>query len=369
MKIAVISLKVNANYGGLLQAWALQQILIRLGHNPTLIDGPSHCDLPLFQKCYIYPIRLFNKIFRHSSKPIRHESMLARDWNHNIQGVQQFIDKLNIRSVKTLSEISEDDYDAIIYGSDQVWRPAYFRPFLGDMRNAFGWFARKWKNIRLYSYAASFGIETLDEYTADELKDISSMLGRFSQISVRENSGINLCHKLGVKATHVLDPTMLLNRTDYLQLIDNATGPVTRNKGLMTYILDPSEQSARAIETLSLKLDKEPFSTIAPAGTPANTVEQWLAGFRDADFIVTDSFHACVFSIIFGKPFIVISNVNRGTARIDSLLEMLGLMHHKISVSDLHAISPADYTFDQRNLNTTIQKLREKSFDILKNIN
>lgn len=368
MKIAVISLKVNANYGGLLQAWALQQILIRLGHNPVLIDGPSHCDLPLLQKCHIYPIRLFNKIFRHSTKPIRHESMLARDWNHSIQGVQQFIDKLNIRTIKTLSEISEDDYDAIIYGSDQVWRPAYFRPFLGDMRDAFGWFAKGWKNVRFYSYAASFGIDTLDEYSTDELRDIRSVIGRFSQISVRESSGINLCRKLGVEATHVLDPTMLLNRTDYLQLIDSSPVPVTRNKGLMTYILDPSEQTTEAIENLSQTLGKESFSTIASAGSPANPVEQWLAGFRDADFIVTDSFHACVFSIIFGKPFIVLSNVSRGTARIDSLLEMMGLMHHKVSFSDVHAISPDDYTIDRRSLSTKIQELRKISFGILTNI-
>lgn len=368
MKIAVISLKVNSNYGGILQAWALQQILIRLGHEPVLIDTASPADISFIRKSYLYPIRLINKVFFHATKPIRHEAMETMDWNRSMHGVSSFINNINIRTIKNISEIKETDYDGIIYGSDQVWRPGYFRHFLGNMRNAFGWFARDWENIKIYSYAASFGIDTLDEYTAEELADIRRVIKRFSKISVREKSGIRLCQELGTEATHVLDPTMLLDSTDYLQLIDESKLHIKKRRGIMTYILDPSDKSEKIIEELSLLTGKHSFSTLAPIDSPSKSVEQWLAGFRDADFIVTDSFHACVFSIIFNKPFIVISNSTRGTARIDSLLEMFGLSQHKITTPTLPTNPISTYTLDKCFIHSKLQTLRNTSFAILNNI-
>ena len=115
---------------------------------------------------------------------------------------------------------------------------------------------------------------------------------------------------------------MLLNFEDYVDLIEKAN---TKNLGnLFCYILDENQDAEKIISFLQndgyipcyAGLDSVKYSV---------SVEQWLRNFYDATLIVTDSFHACVFSILFGKPFVVLRNKVRGTARLDSLLKMFSL--------------------------------------------
>ena len=332
MRIAVISLKVNANYGGILQAWALQKTLTQMGHEVVLIDGPGPKDISLLQAVFKYPWRAFRKQFMHSTKPIRHERIVAEDFIRHMKNVLPFIDRhIKRRFVNGIGDIQRGEYDAIVFGSDQVWRPAYARYFLGQkMENMFGYFAKDWPETMLAAYAASFGIDNLGEYTQKEKDAIAEVLPKFKGISVREKSGVALCNRLGAEAVNVIDPTLLFSKRDYLQLIDQADYTVLPHHGIMTYILDASEDADAIVNQIS-QLKKLPvFSTLPKPGETPEGVEQWLAGFRDADMIVTDSFHACVFSIIFQKPFVVLANPARGTARIDSLLSVFGLECNRI---------------------------------------
>ena len=294
--------------------------------------------------------------------------MVARGFELSMSGVRSFVDKqLCRRTVNNISELKPNEYDVIIFGSDQVWRPIYFRPFFWNMCNAFGEFATEWNHIILASYAASFGIDSLKEYTKEELKEIPSLLQRFKGVSVREDSGVELCRQLGAKAVHVLDPTMLLNKEDYVSLIDVSEKVTEKRKGIMTYILNWTEASDEVIFEMAKMTGKSVFSTLSSYGEPSKPLEQWLAGFCDADFVITDSFHACVFSIIFCKPFVVLSNSWRGNARIDSLLKMFGLEHHKLSrVSDLLPIE--QYEINVNALDKKFTNFREVSFGFLKQV-
>ena len=154
---------------------------------------------------------------------------------------------------------------------------------------------------------------------------------------MREDSGGELCKKyLGVSAAHVIDPTMLLSKEDYCKIIerDESRGflePRVSEKRLFAYVLDeaPEKKSLIADVATQLGLSVEeimPKREALQSGKASYPpVSAWLRGFRDAEFVVTDSFHGCVFSIIFNKPFIAIGNAGRGMSRFHSLLKMFGL--------------------------------------------
>ena len=165
-------------------------------------------------------------------------------------------------------------------------------------------------------------------------------------------------------AVHVLDPTMLLSKDDYLKLIESEDSPCSTNM-LLTYVLDRVQEKSEIINKIGNALHLTPyengpakyFSNIIENNVPEcvfPSVSRWLAGFRDAQFVVTDSFHGTVFSIIFNKPFVAILNSERGASRFISLLSILGLENRLIStgdeVSEEH-LRPIDYTEVNKILN------------------
>ena len=140
---------------------------------------------------------------------------------------------------------------------------------------------------------------------------------------------------MGVDAVHLLDPTMLLNKEDYIRLVEQEQIPSSEKK-LMTYILDQSEEKQAIVRKISQTLSLSP-NVVMPEKNFAQVgkkdidqcvfppVTDWLRGFMDAEYVVTDSFHGTVFSIIFNKPFVVMANRERGMARFTSLLKKFDL--------------------------------------------
>lgn len=137
---------------------------------------------------------------------------------------------------------------------------------------------------------------------------------------------------MDVEATQVLDPTLLLVANDYQKLFEKAKIP--KSEGDMhCYILDNNPQKQALIDNIARERRLKPFSVLTPVPMQIKEatiltqppVEQWLRAFYDSEFVVTDSFHACVFSILFRKQFIVYGNQERGMTRFHSLLSILGL--------------------------------------------
>lgn len=325
MKIAIVTLPLHTNYGGILQAYALQTVLERMGHEvehlqPEVIYPKLH---PYWKMPFVYCKRLMRKYFGgERSLPI---FIHPQKWIR--KNTDRFIAKhINCRYLKE-HEWNEDlanYYDAFVFGSDQIWRPCYARP----IEKYYGSFIER-TNVKKIAYAASFGTE-VNEYTLEQQNNCSFLLRNFDVVSVREESGVCLCKQLfDVKAKHVLDPTMLLNRNDYLKLIDKKDKLNTTGK-LAVYVLDSNPDIDAVIKEVATKTDLLPYkinSKCEDGNAPICDrqqfpLENWLKAFNDADLIITDSFHACVFSIIFRKPFIVYGNISRGMARFHSLLKM-----------------------------------------------
>ena len=338
MKIGILTQPLHNNYGGILQAYALQTILKRMGHEAWIINR-DFAEVPLWRRIAAFckslvlqyasgnknsPFFLFFSTEEQKSIINRNTSVFI---DNNIQPRTRCL-----KSNKALlKEIKKQKFDAYIVGSDQVWRPMY-SPCLG---NYFVDFVDNETNIKRIAYAASFGVDTW-EFTKKQTKQCAALVQKFDAVSVREKSAISLCQTfLNKDALHVLDPTLLLDKSDYVKLVLEAKESVS-DGDLMAYILDSSTEKTEMINIIAQQLELKSFSAMASKKLTRKTknnieecifpsITKWLRGFMDAKFVVTDSFHGCVFSIIFNKPFIVIGNEKRGMSRFSSLLEMFDL--------------------------------------------
>lgn len=315
MKIAVLTLPFSNNYGGYLQAYALMEILKKLGHEPELlyVQLKNRSQFKkIIGKYFLSKREKLKKIVEKNT--IYFSDTYINPKTEKIYSANDFIKYKNI-------------FDAYIVGSDQVWRPTMNK----YIDQAFFGFVTKPKAI-LLSYAASFGLDKW-EYTEEQTKKFKKEINHFNAVSVREESGIELCEKyFDVKANHVLDPTMLLSVEDYRKIIRQEKES-SFNGELLTYFLDKTEEKQYLEDMVAKVYGLKSYSVnVKSKGTNVKledkiypTVTSWLKGFDDAQYIVTDSFHGCAFAILFNKPFIVYGNEKRGMARFNSLLKIFGL--------------------------------------------
>lgn len=340
MKIGILTLPLHTNYGGILQAYALQTVLERMGHEVVVFNKRAKPPiLPSYKKPLYYSARFIKKILINPHTIIRRETIARREYPIVSQYTQRFINQyIHCYWIHGIQDIEKAKIDAMVVGSDQIWRPRYFvRMWRSDYANAFLAFTEKW-DIKRYAYAASFGVSEW-EYPQEMNGTLREAARRFNAISVREKSGIDLCRDfLGEPAVQVLDPTMLLAKEDYVQLIENGRQPQSAGD-LFCYILDSTPEMEGLVARIAREKQMKPFHVKAERMEKTRSVEErthkpveaWIRGFYDAKFVVTDSFHACVFSILFGKPFLVIGNKGRGLSRFSSLLDMFLLSDNLIA--------------------------------------
>ena len=371
MRIGVLALQLRYNFGGILQAYALQKTLNKLGHKVIHIDQHRYVTLgPWYKKYPIYLKRAIRKYLFGENLIVRADVAINNTTKAIATHTDPFIDK-HIKRIytKDFSNIKKGKFNTIIVGSDQVWRPKYF---FSAIENAYLEFAKDW-DVKRIAYAASFGTEEW-EYNEEQTANCAALLKKFNAVSVRESSATVLCkEKLGAEALHVLDPTMLLEKEDYIKLFKE-TDTVQSNGNLFCYILDESTEKNTTISRISKEKGFTPFyvnSKYNNAEAPLEKriqqpVEKWLRAFYDAEFVITDSFHACVFSIIFNKPFIVYGNKERGMARFDSLLTLFELEDRLVS-SPCEVNKVLQATIDWDRVNSIRKQKKEESLSFLTN--
>lgn len=360
MKIAILTLPLDTNYGGILQCYALQTVLERMGHEVQVLTklryGSSYY--------VIYPLAVCKRMIK---RYMLGKDVAILEAPHEIRrkNVDKFIQHyIHQYKRRTFTEKIAYQFDAIVVGSDQVWRPAYSKPieeaflsFLGDA------------NIKRIAYAASFGLDNCSEYSREQLKTCSCLLKKFDAVSVRESSGVKLCRNyFGVDAVQMLDPTLLLSVDDYRMLIDKVNTKSPQGN-MLVYILDKTEEKMDLVNRVASEKSLTPFWLDSPCEQNEHlpldkqvkkSVEQWLRAFNDASFIVTDSFHGCVFSILFKKQFVVIGNRERGLSRVYSLL-------NSFSISERLVISIKDYGYRKNTLDKIMDfKAVERILDELR---
>lgn len=370
MKIAIITQPLRTNYGGILQNYALHTILKRMGHKPTTLQRDD-LKAPSFLRFIItLAKRFFKKLLGKYTNPLFVEKQWKKDYPIITKNTLGFVNRHIKMCVIDYDNplLKENDFDAYVVGSDQVWRPSY-----NNINFTFLGFTKGW-NVKRLAYAASFGTDEW-EFTSSETEKCKSLASQFDCITVRESSGVELCRKyFCVEAEHVIDPTLLLKKMDYEKLIEDVD---TKPSGgqIFVHVLDKDPDKYRLVDKIAqinnwksfevnCKVDEHEFNV------PVNLriqppIEQWLRAFKEAEFIVTDSFHAMVFSIIFNKPFLVYANTSRGAARFISLLSLLGLENRLLFKSEefnKELLRGINYNI----INEKIDVLRNRAFSIIK---
>lgn len=345
MKICILTQPLGHNYGGLLQAYALQQHIKKSGFEVITINRREP-DKNVFKKTKINTLNLL-RLLLGKIKSIPTEKRQDLVWQNLYKFRDQYISLSAIFDTedKLKKHFDENVYDVVIVGSDQVWRPKY-SPSLMNYFLDFITVNKADTRTKCISYAASFGVDNW-EFTVAETEKCKKHLKKFDAVTVREDSAVNLCKKyLKVDAERVVDPTMLLDASEYESLIDEEPTDAYKGK-VLSYVLDPQKDKQLIAKKVANSLNKKSFF-IKPEkqliDVPPNQiknsqypkVEQWLCAFKNASYVVTDSFHGCVFAILFNKPFIAVGNSSRGLARFESLLSMFDLKERLVlCASDL----------------------------------
>lgn len=354
MKIGILTFHWANNYGAVIQCYALLSKLKELGHDAYVIDRLPHYNGILR--------RLYHKF----------------SYNHKWSWLRFSAFSEDYLSPKTRCYTSEDElkayfanekFDAVIVGSDQVWRWKmigfnYFFDFIDSSVT----------DIKKYSYAASFGLSEWND-TDENTARIKQLLHQFNCISVRENTAVEICKNVfNVKAQVVLDPTLLHESKFYEQVLlanfnNKPSGKVvsyilgTPHKHLVKEVSIWAKQMGLKHNNLLYTSIDMPLQTkLANLPLMHYTPQEWLNEIRNAEYVITNSFHATVFSIIFKKKFVVINNPQGGNDRIDTLLSM-------VNTTKVYNITPFnEYTFRQVIDVSGLNKMRSESIRFLENL-
>ena len=366
MNIAILTQPLGRNYGGILQAFALQTYLKQQGCSVVTIDRKK--PLPIIEEPKLNSKQILKTIIGTLRNiPVNTDPEFIYEHLYVFKNNHLTMSSLFNEDQAVINHFKDNAYDLVIVGSDQVWRPKY-SPSIGLY---FGDFIEKANSsARLMSYAASFGVDHW-EFTNEESEYCKKLIQTFSTVTVREDSGINLCKKhFNIEADQVVDPTLLLKREDYEQLLPRESSTLFSGK-VLNYVLDPDEKKQNIAKTVATQLSKG-VAHVLPQDKSAIKrlyrvnpekyipIEDWLQGFRDCEYVVTDSFHGCIFSIIFNKPFIAIGNAERGLARFNTLFNMFELQDRLILSDEELTIEKINSEINWASINPLVKNFSQK---------
>ena len=374
MKIGIMTFWWSEdNYGQLLQCYALQKYLRELGHDAYVIKYNHFADVVrkqakrnlssvlnpknllkfLQSKYQSYRLNKYNEINK------RHFSTFR---SNNIHFSEKKYNSLNEL------RLNPPPADIYIVGSDQVWNFRFRN--IDTQKNPIHAYMLDFgrEGVKRVSYAASCCYSTLDERYKNE---IIPLLNRFDAISVREADGLTFCNDFGRNdAQVVLDPTFLLKAKDYRLLYKNNNFVIPDTNYVFLYMINDNnsfdvkkiyrwanEKKLKVVYVTANSntnyLDKQLFATI----------EQWLNLIDNAEYVITNSFHCCVFSILFKKQFAVIprkgDDISKGmNTRMEGLFEICSTNNRYLTDFD---VLNKQYIVNEEKFS----KLRENSVNFL----
>lgn len=374
-KICILTQPLFTNYGGILQAYALQKTIKDMGFDVVTDLCPIKI-LSFKERLREKTRRIVLKyLFNKRNINIRQYFLSKNDAKTISKNTKLFIDKY----ISTTDffhgelfpkEVEIKKYDAFIVGSDQVWRNEYSR-----VESYFLDFAKDYPCKKI-AFSASFG-KSYWQFDDKRTKYLSFLAKKFSAISVREKSAIELCKNyLDIDAIHLIDPTLLLTKEDYDNIIKNENEEETQ-EDLVAYLLDDTKEKQDIIKKIQTIKNFSLCNISTKKLTKRqrhinekyifNPVSFWMNKIKNAKFVITDSFHGVVFSIIFNKPFAVIENKQRGNDRFSSLLNMFHLQDRIIKENEAFDSKILGKEIDYKAINSLIEQEKDKAIMFLSN--
>ncbi len=362
MKIALLTIHNANNYGAILQTFALQTVLSTYGKVEIIDYNNRHIsrslDLIRLKPSLHGLLGMGKDIFRlyPRHKVIKKFKIFSNE----------YINKTKEYNLNNIQNCVTNAYDIYIAGSDQIWNPScisnnciidktYFLSFVPE-------------GIKKVSYASSIGKHI---YSDDEKKIVKNSLNDFFAVSVREKDGqTQLENILDKNVEHVLDPTLLLSKDEWIKALDIKNYNSQKEKYILVYSVPKSPLIKNTTEYFKKKLglkvisiDQDPFTFsaidqhIKDAG-PLNYLELFL----NAEFIITDSFHGTCYSLNFEKQFVSVSPGVHSN-RIESLLSLLKTADRILN--NERDCQNIDNAIDYNNVRKKLIDERKKSLSFL----
>jgi len=332
----------NYNYGANLVAYSLSKAVEKLGYSPYIINFDPFPELDSINRYRTFEMLKFRQRYLKTTPKIS-------------EG----------KDLKMLNEY----FDNFIVGSDQVWRKvitnenylSYFFDFV------------KWDKSAI-SYGASFGH---DKFEGNELetKECEVLIKKFAAISVREKSGQKICKDLfNVNSNIVLDPTLLLTAKDYEEIMDEKKN----NSGYIAYyclfdqepeFLNDMKRLFPRKEYINIKGHNENINLINREVFTYETVGNWIQGIKNSEFVITDSYHGVLFSILYNKNYICLGGSSASKSRFDNIFEILQGNTETRMFKSLNEIENVQELkmLDYKSINENLEKYRKQSMEFLRN--
>ncbi|MCH5191174.1 MAG: polysaccharide pyruvyl transferase family protein [Oscillospiraceae bacterium] len=336
MKIGTLTFHWATNFGAILQAYALQQWIRKQGIETEIIDYVPWKNVLGQRYNWIRKLKISNFI-----KELK---------------LKRFRKKYLVRSKKFPSSEKlkkcRDSYDMVICGSDQIWNMSF--TFNGEFKNTLSYFADfAGENTKRLAYAVSFGT---DKVSDDYISLTKTEVSKFSSISVREQTGLDVVKQLGSSARVVCDPTLLLPKNDYDRLIGEGS---ESGQKIFSYVLRDNKET---IETV--KLVQKIFECNDEIDTKSNYgLIEWLKKIKYSEIVVTNSYHGVVLSLIFNTPFVAVLPPESGmNDRLVTILTEVGLSDRIVQSPDYEAIKKiCGSKIDWTAVNASIEGIRQDS--------
>lgn len=365
MNVGIVTYHRASNYGAVFQSYALTKYINEIGHNCETIDYRSKYLEKIYGACpTVRGVSIKEAISQIINTPIR----IARKKQYS-SFRNQYVPLSKVYDENNIKE-TNNKYDCFVFGSDQIWNSKLNG---GDL-NYFGEFVEN--ESKMNSYAASFG----DYLTSLSNKErIISLLSRFNRVGIREHQGVQVFEELTYhEACEVLDPVFLLTKKQWESLLDKTTNK-TNSGFIFIYHL---KGKTTCVEKCALEISKKTGLKVINGqalirNNPKGIILKYslsplafLSYIRDADYIVTDSFHCTAFSIIFNKKFWALKEkgITDKESRIGNLLLKLGLSKRLLSEIPIEFKFdiPIDYTDSCQKLEALIQSSRDFIYTILR---
>lgn len=356
-KIAIITFSYsNDNYGQLLQAYALQEYLRNVGYDAYLIDyqPDSYLNLNRNQNILIAYIKYYIKNFL-AYFNIRRSKITYPDRRHFGDFRSVYLNYYP-HTYSTYRELQKNPPLADIYmtGSDQVWHPR-----VGDVSPYMLGFVKGGIKI---AYAASLGGAPIPNH---DISHIYNLLSQYKRIGIREISGVEAYRKIGLNSVEFTpDPTILLTQVQWQAIASKESPFKTKKKKIFIYSCYLPK--GKLMEAIPANIDYEILVVDIINHDDSYSllsINEWIAAIRDADYVITNSFHATMFSLYFNTKFVTFkyddSTKSQMNTRLDSIASLTGLPERFPDFSCIKNSSKIlDSPIDWENVNKEIESLR-----------
>jgi len=361
----------QTNYGQVLQAYALQKYLKGLGHDAYLIryDLISALKNQSYARIFykIFSIKSWKTFLKKISQKLK-EVITRRKDRENPRHFDEFKKKHLEFSELVYNNFSglKKNYpfaDILIVGSDQVWLDSgHIEPYFLNFGSS---------STKRIAYAASFGRDVLSR---EEIATHENTLAKFNSIGVRESSGIGLCKKLGFNdAVLVPDPTILLDKNEWMTIRE--TSNYFNRDGFKVFVYMIGGENHNKILKTAYELNHD-HNTIYVTSDGYNSksnafpsIGEWIDLVERSDFIITNSFHGTVFSLLFNKNFITLTRDGKAAkmnVRTKSFLQRLKLDHRLLEQYNQTRIKEIkEDHINWQSLNQSLDNLRKEGFQFL----